>query len=151
MNLSRKRKSKLYQRDCCSNMGETTEAKDLTDLITGVVIPLVVVCLLTRYCLFRKTEIQINHTQLQTRWPYSESNGYHKVGFCFKCKKQTRLPHHCDGCGGSGNRTRHFIILHWVEDNKVVDYVCTRCGHLALYEHHCAYCNTNQTEIIPIK
>ena len=29
------------------------------------------------------------------------------------------------------------IIVHWVKDGRV-DFVCTRCYHLALYEFHCA-------------
>ena len=62
--------------------------------------------------------------------------GFHQVGFCTSCVRQTRLPMHCDGCGGHdrSNIKQHFVM------NGQKDYICTKCFHLARYSHHCDTC-----------
>ena len=70
------------------------------------------------------------------------------VGYCFKCKEQARLPWHCDRCGGgSGTRYRHYIVQHVISAHND-EYICTKCCHLSLYPHHCAFCSTNRGKTV---
>jgi hypothetical protein len=71
--------------------------------------------------------------------------GFHQVGFCASCVKQTRLPMHCDGCGG---HSRANIKQHVIENGQT-DYICTKCFHLARYSHHCDTCG-GRTTIVEI-
>ena len=69
------------------------------------------------------------------------------VGFCFSCKKQTRLSCHCDGCGG---HSRHNIVEHTIRSDRK-EHICTQCAHLALYPDHCGFCKTNRVTIVELR
>ena len=102
---------------------------------------LILIAILTSclYCCFprRSTKARASEDLQQTpNQLRHDLEGYHRIGFCTRCKQQTRLSDHCDGCGG---HDRWNIKPHVIKDG-VKDYVCTTCFHLARYAHHCDVC-----------
>jgi len=114
-------------------------------LLSGLEKFLIVGILYLLYLVRKKNDRKEVITQEVERW--HELKDFHVVGFCKSksCLKQTRLSHHCDGCGG---HDRHNIITHIVR-NGGEDHVCTRCFHLARYSHHCD-CGGRISDIVSV-